>query len=35
VRLGWREDAQAIERDGADDLLLYEFPNIDDKDWVW
>ena len=35
VRLGWREDAQDIERDGADDLLLYEFPNIDDKDWVW
>jgi hypothetical protein len=35
VRVGWRECAQAIERDGVDDLLLCEFPNLDDKDLVW
>lgn len=35
LRVGWRECAQAIERDGIDDLLLCEFPNIDDKDLVW
>ena len=35
VRVGWLECAQAIERDGIDDLLLCEFPNIDDKDLVW
>jgi len=35
VRVGWRECAQAIERDGIDDLPLCEFPNIGDKDLVW
>jgi hypothetical protein len=35
VRVGWREGAQAIVRDSNDDLLLDEFPNIDDKDLVW
>ena len=35
VRVGWREGAQAIVRDSNDDLLLDEFPNIDDKDLIW
>jgi len=35
VRVGWREYAQGIEKDGADDLLPYEFLKIHDKDWVW
>ena len=35
VRVGWRESAQAIAGDSVDDLLMDEFPNIDDKDLVW
>lgn len=35
VRVEWREGAQAIAGDSVDDLLIDEFPNIDDKDLVW
>lgn len=35
VRAGWRESAEAIARDGDDDLLLNQFPNtrVNDLDW--
>ncbi len=35
VRVGWGLCAQAIARDGNEDSLLEEFPNINDKDLEW
>ena len=35
VRVGWRQDAQAIAGDGNEDSLLEEFPNMNDKDLEW
>jgi len=35
VRVGWELCAQAIARDGNEDSLLEEFPNINDKDLEW
>ena len=35
VRVGWRQDAQAIAGDGNEDSPLEEFPNMTDKDLEW
>ena len=35
VRLGWREGARAITRDGDDDLPLEQFANASSSDLDW
>lgn len=35
VRVEWSNDAQAISRDGFDDLWLDDFSNLDDHKFKW
>jgi len=35
VRKQWSQDAKAISQAGEDELVLGEFSNEEDKDWVW
>ena len=35
VRDGWAQDAQNLAKAGEDKLLLGDFSNEDDGDWVW
>ena len=35
LREGWAEDSKAIAVDGKDGLVLGDFMNEDDEDWVW
>ena len=34
-REGWAEDSKAIAEAGEDDLVLGDFMNESDEDWVW
>ncbi len=34
-REGWAEESKAIAVDGKDGLVLGDFMNEDDEDWVW
>jgi antitoxin MazE len=34
-RQGWAEDSKAIAQTGEDRLVLGDFMNDADKDWVW
>jgi antitoxin MazE len=34
-REGWSEDAHAITQAGEDSLVLGDFMNASDEDWVW
>ena len=34
-REGWAEDSKAIAEAGEDDLVLGDFMNEGDEDWVW
>lgn len=35
VRESWAQDAQSLAMAGEDGLVLGEFGNKEDKDWVW
>ncbi|MEI6612940.1 MAG: AbrB/MazE/SpoVT family DNA-binding domain-containing protein [Betaproteobacteria bacterium] len=35
VRKQWSQDAKGIAQAGEDELVLGEFGNEEDKDWVW
>ncbi|OWF66108.1 antitoxin [Polynucleobacter hirudinilacicola] len=35
VRESWAQDAQSFAMAGEDGLVLGEFGNEEDKDWVW
>ncbi|BDX21227.1 hypothetical protein TUM22923_05480 [Polynucleobacter sp. TUM22923] len=35
LREGWAEQAKAIAQAGDDELLLGDFNNDEDEDWVW
>jgi antitoxin MazE len=35
VRESWAQDAQSLAMVGEDGLVLGEFGNEEDKDWVW
>ena len=35
VRESWAQDAQSLAMAGEDELVLGEFGNEEDKDWVW
>ena len=35
VRESWAQDAQSLTMAGEDGLVLGEFCNEEDKDWVW
>jgi antitoxin MazE len=35
VRESWAQDAQSLTMAGEDGLVLGEFSNEEDKDWVW
>lgn len=35
VRKGWAEAARAIAEEGDDTLVLPDFPNAGDEEWVW
>jgi len=35
VRINWADDAKSISKSGKDNLVLGDFANEDDGDWVW
>jgi antitoxin MazE len=35
VRINWADDAKSISKSGEDNLVLGDFANEDDGDWVW
>jgi len=35
LREGWAEDSKAIAEAGEDSLVLGDFMNEGDEDWVW
>jgi antitoxin MazE len=35
VRERWAQDAQSLAKDGTDKLVLGDFANEEDGDWVW
>jgi hypothetical protein len=35
VRINWAEDARLIALSGEDRLVLGDFSNADDGNWVW
>lgn len=35
VRIGWADASRAVARAGDDSLVMGEFGNADDSEWVW